>query len=309
MLDYFSGDVGVCSGWSFNWMGGIVMKKLFLMSLAVFFVSGVLGVTGARAGYINLEVIDYFSWGTTYNLAGDPTNLNPWTMTPTQSLVPGTYVGADGTEDAFGTFQINKITDENNNVLWSMASTGQQLAVFYYGVDDVMLSYINLATTYSELLAIGLKADMYLYDSQVYNPNLGTSGRTGGSSYTNVTVGEKVLELVGATEYIDYPVFTRAYELQEYGYASTGAFTGTAYLDVVGGSWFDNWNTNTFPVMLGGDFADVRFTFTTFDNNQAADWLIRGVATGDANVVPEPSTSLMLGLGLLAMSYASRRKN
>jgi hypothetical protein len=94
-----------------------------------------------------------------------------------------------------------------------------------------------------------------------------------------------------------------------------GAFTagsGNGFLDVTGGDAAGNFDTNTFANAFDlGGYSDLTLT-SDFTNGQgtSSDGLpVGGSATVKANAIPEPISLGLLGIGLLGLGMARRRKS
>jgi len=152
--------------------------------------------------------------------------------------------------------------------------------------------------------------NFYVQDTSAANYTAYDATKSGG----NAGDGTLWLSLVGHTD-------TRA------GYSDAGTLfghldsgtlgTGTergqggGLLDVTGGLAAQNINTNSQADSNGG-FADLNFTSTFLPTQSGAVTAGAPPLTGDAtftgNSIPEPTTVLLLGIGLCAVGYAGKQR-
>jgi hypothetical protein len=287
------------------------VKKLLLTAIMVLG----LGMGTANAVPVTLNVDEFYDWGRLYSfsdgavpfpgIADDTyttTNSNPYNIanaiadTAVGTVVAANTAGlADGIEDTWGVGSVASIkTFPANDVVWERTAA-QELTFMFYGFDDDRL-YTPLGST--TIQSVGGRIQVYLDGPPDFDGNVGTAGRTGGSTFTGATEGLLVLDLV--------PVkFDGVHTLESNFDFNTSTGSGALYLDVSGaGAWDSMYDTNT--QLYGSDFI---FSFTVRNNTNPtiADWVVRGDAGGESNVVPEPMSLLLLGGGLAGL-VGTRKK-
>jgi len=280
-----------------------MMKKVLL--IAVLFL--VIGVASAHADPVTLNVDELYDWGRLYSYAGGvytPTNVNPapWGTNPAggYTITENTLGNADGAEDTWGIGSVASIKTLPANDPIFLRSGSQELTFMFYGFDDDALSNPNFVGDTTILSKLGHIA-VYLDTTPDFDGTVGTGGRTGLASYTGATEGLLVLDLApvdltgsGHTLSSNFDFLT-----------SSGA--GSMYLSTTGlGAWDYLYDTNT--QLFGSDFS---FTFTVRDNvtPTVGDWVVRGDAGGEGNVIPEPASMILMGIGLAGVARRLRRKN
>lgn len=223
--------------------------------------------------------------------------------------------GTVGPEDSWGIAKVSQITDLANNVVWSSAGKKAEITVMFYGEKDFYIT--QLANGFQEINGVGLHTDLYLqnYGSgfTAFDPTLGSAGRTGVSSYTNVTDGTLILSTVSTSGFI-HNAGTLGGLTTEFlsNYNATSGGTGQTYLSVTGGSMASAFNTNGFISPFNGNTADIQAQFTTqaFDPVNGNNWLVssQDPVFGNFAPVPEPSTYGLAAAGALAGIIALRRR-
>jgi hypothetical protein len=283
------------------------MKRIVLLAALLL----VVAMNNAYAVPVTFNIDELYDWGRLYTYSPGPpatyttTNSNPAFFgvppdTPVGTAFPADTPGiADGKEDTWGAGNVASVkTVPANTVIWQEGAS--ELTFMFYGFDDNLITKPNIVGT-STIQSIGGHILVYEDLANDFDGSLGTAGRTGLTTYTGATEGILRLDLVpvaingfGTTLSSDFSF-------------STLSGSGAMYLNVSGlGTWDSLYDTNTQP--FG---ADMSFTFTVRDNSispTVSDWVVRGDAGGEANLVPEPTSMLMLGVGLAGIVVARRKK-
>ena len=268
-----------------------------------------LAVSPAMAFDVNFSLDGLWDWGTVYT-GGTPTfsavNSNPYSGTTSQNLTNGTPALPDVTEDSYGILRVNQI-NAGPTLLFDRTSSPYELTAFFYGFDD---TYINGTTTFSRLLSDGGHAALYQDFAKNYNPltvpgpqsTAFGGGRSAGDStqFLTVTDGTMVLDL---TPRAILDPSGAVYTLENFFSFTSLSGSGSVLFDVTGGDWASQFDTNT------QDFGtDIKLNFSSFPNtNGNAAWVVQGTGNARANVIPEPASMILMGIGLAGAARLRRR--
>lgn len=287
------------------------MKKVMLIAALLL----VVGLGNAYASTpVEFNVDQLYDWGRTYTYDSSTTTYkttdsNPayfggGTDTPIGTVRnANTFVGVgDGQEDTWGVATVAwvKQLPGLTNTIWQR-SASQELTLIFYGFDDNYLS--SPIANDTSIYAKGGHIAVYLDNSPNFNGGLGIGGRTGLSSYTGVTDGTLVLDLAPTVLDVNGTTLSTHFNFL----TNTGG--GGLYLDVVGGDWASQYDTNSIPNGTGGN-SDFQMSWTVNPNspNPTGDWFVRGAGLGTGSVVPEPMSMLMVMMGALGFGATQRKK-
>ncbi len=214
--------------------------------------------------------------------------------------------GSDGNTDSFALLTIQSISDQSSNVIWSQTAA-EAIEGIAYGIDDDDVLVVPGSPTFYGINSVGGKVDLYIGTRDLLlgalPPSMPYAGLGAPADSWNATNGTPFLSLdfVSGID-LDNTTYQSSFTINS---AGAIAGSGQGYMKVVGGTYASLFDSNAYDSFYPG--ADFYF-FNGYDNRQQSfGFLVRSDGTAEGNVIPEPASMILMGIGLAGAARLRRR--
>lgn len=294
----------------------MLKKKLIAALLSV---TATAGITVGISTTANAFTLNEYNGAVTMLISGvDQGTLYSATCTSAancDSSILLAAAGAVGSEDSWGIFKIQSINALVNGsagaTLWTAGTGGEYLVGTYGGLVDqvaeVQPSLINGFT--QTTVGTGGFLNLYLTNSLAgYTAAVtaGAASRTG--TTVNGVDGVGTTFLTANFSGTAVQGFNGDSSTSTYAYASK-AGSANGFLDITGGAYADLFRKNTIADMSLQNLVDVGFATQNLQGaNAPSNWTVGYSGNVNTNVIPEPGSMALAGLGLVGVAALRRRK-
>jgi hypothetical protein len=227
-------------------------------------------------------------------------------------MVVPSFELSDDIEDNWGVYKVTSIEDLEANTLWYPGKSGEYLTGMFYNMDIIGIVPLGPLTTRVNMgnTAITGTMDLYLDDFDLpgytaATPALGPGLRSGLATYPGFTdsnvFGGPALSMTFVPGI--FPGVTMTNIIDAAGPIGTGVGDGYAAIVPGSGPLAFLFDSNTF---LGGT-ADVGLKID-YDFPGDFGWTINSDDPISGNIVPEPASMLLFGMGLFGIAGLRLRR-